>query len=84
MVTPSDKALPNPKIKLVPCKSSNIHGVGYDASSRVMEIIFHGGGKYRFYGIPPIIWENLIHAKSMGNYFGTVIRGGGFKYKKLA
>ena len=80
---PEEEKVPNPTINLVPCKSSNLSATGYDRDSKVMDVVFLGGGKYRFYDVPEILWENFIHAESMGSYFGHVIRRAGFKSVKL-
>ena len=75
---------PEPKtIKCYPCKSTNLAQVGYDKDSAILEVVFTSGGVYRYYGVPPTLWENLIHSSSMGSYFSSVIRKGGFKWRKV-
>ncbi len=48
--------------------SSNIVSVGYDRSSRTLEIEF-GNGVYQYYEVPLQIYEGLISATSAGRYF---------------
>ncbi len=36
----------------VAVQSSNVASVGYDASSSTLEVAFHGGGVYQYFGVP--------------------------------
>jgi hypothetical protein len=35
-----------------PVRSSNVASVGYDESSSTLEVEFHGGRVYRYFGVP--------------------------------
>jgi hypothetical protein len=35
-------------------QSSNVTSVGYDASSSTLEVAFHSGGVYQYFGVPSI------------------------------
>ena len=49
--------------------SSNIHSVGYDPESRLLEIEFVTGGIYQYAGVPEEEWRGLMQASSHGSYF---------------
>lgn len=49
--------------------SSNLSSVGYDEGTQVLEIEFHGGGIYRYSGVPKDEYENMMATKSPGQYF---------------
>ncbi len=59
---------------LVPVTSSNLAAVGYDARRQALEIQFHGGGRYRYAGVPRDRFLALCQAKSKGGYFHRCIR----------
>jgi hypothetical protein len=50
----------------VPVSSSNLESIGYDAESQTLEIEFHGGGIYKYFGVPPRVHEGLMNAGSHG------------------
>jgi hypothetical protein len=54
--------------------SSNLHSVGYDTNTRVLEVEFNSGGIYRYSGVPDYIYENLMRANSKGTYFDEIIK----------
>ena len=64
-------------------QSSNLATVAYDEESRQLEIRFHSGGVYRYYGVPPRIYRGLMRARSHGEYFHHHIRCAGYRYRKV-
>jgi hypothetical protein len=48
--------------------------VGYDQESRTLEVEFHSGGLYQYYGVPEAIYEGLMRAASKGSYFHEYIK----------
>lgn len=54
--------------------SSNIASVGYDSWSNTLEIGFHSGGVYQYYGVPYSEYAGLMEASSHGSYFHAHIR----------
>jgi hypothetical protein len=73
-------------IERQPVKSSQIHSIGYDPETSVLEIEFinggHGGSIYRYHDVPAETHQALIGAQSIGRYFGMQIRGK-FRTEKL-
>ncbi|MBS1911289.1 MAG: KTSC domain-containing protein [Bacteroidetes bacterium] len=62
-------------MKLETVDSSAIHAIGYNARTRVLEIIFAGGGIYHFAGVPATIYHSMQKAISLGKFFQTHIKG---------
>jgi hypothetical protein len=58
-----------------PVKSSQIRSVGYDPAEQVLEIEFHSGGVYRYFGVPTTVHTALLRARSRGKYFEAHIKG---------
>lgn len=54
--------------------SSNLHSVGYDQESAVLEIKFKEGGVYQYSGVPLDRYERLMSASSKGSYFASYIK----------
>ncbi len=65
-------------------KSSNLASIGYDESSKILEIEFLNGGIYQYLNVPLDVYEELMNAKSHGTYFSANIRNNtSYKTKKL-
>jgi hypothetical protein len=47
-----------------------------------MEIAFHNGSIYRYFGVPPHVHEALLCASSKGRYFNAAIRSS-FRFERL-
>ena len=54
--------------------SSNIRSIGYDAASSTLEVEFHGGGVYQYYGVPENVYSALMRASSKGRYLNDHIK----------
>ncbi len=54
--------------------SSNLLSVGYDPTSQILEIEFHGGRIYQYFKVPATVYQNLMRAASHGQYFADFIR----------
>lgn len=55
--------------------SSVIRGIEYDASSRVLSILFVDGKMYRYRNVPSHIVDRFLRASSKGQYFNKHVRG---------
>ncbi len=60
--------------------SSSIAAVGYDALTQTLEIEFHNGRIYQYFGIPPEMAEAMRAAKSTGAYFNKYVRNGRYEF----
>jgi KTSC domain len=54
--------------------SSNLASVGYDPITQTLEIEFHNGGVYQYFGVPTEVYEGLVSAGSKGGYHAAYIR----------
>ncbi len=61
-------------MKRTPVDSSNLATVGYEPSTRILEIEFHGGSVYQYYDVPEEVYRGLLEAVSKGGYFHRNIR----------
>lgn len=55
-------------MKLTTVESSMIHAVGYDAKTRVLEVVFNSGQTYCYENVPPKVYKELMAADSKGRY----------------
>lgn len=62
-------------MRRAPIDSSSLASVGYDPSHRILEVEFHGGRVYRYFGVPPRRYEELLSAESAGRFLNTEIKG---------
>ncbi len=58
-----------------PVSSSAIVSAGYDSDTHQLEIEFHGGRVYRYFGVPPGAYAFLRRASSKGGYVSRMIEG---------
>lgn len=54
--------------------SSNIASIGYDINSNTLEIEFHDGGVYQYYGVGESVYVSLMSAASHGSYFSNFVK----------
>ena len=58
-----------------PVKSRILRSVGYDESTKILEIEFHTGLVYQYSGVPPKVYADLMHSGSeIGKYFSEKVR----------
>lgn len=65
-----------------PVSSSNLSSVGYDAQSATLEVAFHNGGIYQYYGVPASTHAGLLGASSHGSYLAHHVKGR-YRYRKV-
>lgn len=54
--------------------SSHIVSVGYSSGSETLEVEFRSGTIHEYYNVPGVIFEQLMNASSIGQYFNANIR----------
>jgi len=57
-----------------PVVSSDLRSVGYDPSSKALEIEFNSGGVHQYHDVPQTIYEQLMAASSHAKFFHALIR----------
>jgi len=65
---------------MVPLRSSNLAAAGHEGE--VLEIEFHDGGLYRYFGVPDPVFRGLLAAPSAGRYFHRRIKGR-YRFQRL-
>lgn len=58
----------------LPVKSSNIAAIGYDSTSKTLEVEFKAGMAYSYKNVPPSIARAFRKAQSIGGYFAKQIK----------
>jgi hypothetical protein len=51
-----------------------LRSVGYDASTKIMEIEFHTGLVYQYSGVPPKVYADLMRSEEIAKYFTEKVR----------
>lgn len=59
-------------MNMINVKSSNVAAVGFEAGT--LAVRFSSGTTYTYQGVPQKTYEEMLEAKSVGQYFGTMIR----------
>lgn len=54
--------------------SKSVRSVGYDLSSRTLELQYVNGSVYQYLDVPQPTYAGLLAAPSIGNYVNTKIK----------
>jgi hypothetical protein len=63
-------------------QSSELRCVGYEEPTRLLEVEFHSGEIYRYFGVPARLVLELLEADSIGRFFNAYIRSK-FEFEKV-
>jgi hypothetical protein len=63
--------------------SSSIASIGYDASTRVLEVQFRSGSVYLYSDVPASVHRALMMAGSHGSYLNRYVKGR-FRYRQVS
>jgi hypothetical protein len=55
--------------------SSNIAGFDYVERTGVLIVEFKNGGRYSYYDVPPIVFEQMRSAPSKGQFLAQNVKG---------
>ncbi|MFA4826358.1 MAG: KTSC domain-containing protein [Methanoregula sp.] len=61
-------------LERMPVKSRILRSVGYDEPTKILEIEFQSGLVYRYSGVPPKVYADLMRSSEIGKYFSEKIR----------
>ena len=61
-------------IERTPVASSNLASIGYDEAARTLSVEFRSGAIYHYFDVPWCVYEQLMKARSHGEYFCNTIR----------
>ena len=70
-------------MKRTQVSSTSLASVGYDPAKKILEIEFQSGRVYQYYDVPGEIHQELMAAESLGSYFNSQIRDGGYAYRRI-
>lgn len=62
--------------------SRSLAAVGYDETSRTLEVAFVNGSVYQYHDVPAGVFAALLSAESAGRYFNAAIRTR-YRYTRL-
>lgn len=66
-----------------PVSSSNLASVGYDHTTRTLEVAFVHGSVYQYSDVPEHVYHGLMAASSHGSYFDAHVKKAGYVYRKV-
>lgn len=55
-------------------KSVILRSVGYDDSTKILEIEFHSGLVYQYLEVPSKVYTDFMHSSEVGKFFSDKIR----------
>jgi len=61
-------------VERLPVKSRILRSVGYDESTKTLEIEFTSGIAYQYSGVPVKVYTDLMHSAGMGKYYSEKVR----------
>ena len=70
-------------LHMKPVVSSNIATVGYDREKKRLCVQFNSGQCYEYTAVPLETFVDLTTAESVGKAFNSLIKTGGFEFKKI-
>jgi KTSC domain len=54
-------------------ESSMIQAFGYEAETQTLMVIFSSGKTYRYFDVPPEVYQQLLAAPSKGSYMRDLV-----------
>ena len=66
-----------------PVDSRDLTAVAYDTESAVLEVEFHSGGVYQYFGVPIFVYHDLCNAASKGKYFNEHVKRAGYPFARI-
>ena len=57
-----------------PVKSRILRSLGYDESTKILEIEFQTGLVYQYAGVPLKVYRELLRSEEIGKYFTDKVR----------
>ncbi|HEY2802244.1 MAG TPA: KTSC domain-containing protein [Chthoniobacterales bacterium] len=68
--------------KRVKLDSAAIAAVAYDFDGKTLDLKFREGSNYRYFSVPPFLFEALLEAESAGAFWNSVKNN--YRYQRLA
>lgn len=64
-----------PRMERTPVNSSVMTEIGYDRKTATLEVLFTNDTLYQYFDVPEELYEELLAAPSIGQFFNSNIRG---------
>jgi hypothetical protein len=61
-------------VEMISVSSSNVESIGYDENSQILYVRFLNNSTYIYKGVPPVEFEGLKSAPSVGSYLHRNIK----------
>ena len=61
-------------IEMIPVVSSQLAAAGYDPEKKQLRIEFNNGSVYEYSQVEPDIYEQLVNAPSVGQFFNANVK----------
>lgn len=65
-----------------PFTSSNVRLIRYDPDTSTLQVGFHNGGLYEYFGVPERVAEDFERAASKGTFLAEHIKGH-YRYSRV-
>ena len=65
-----------------PVKSRGIRGVTYDAEAQTLDVEFSSSRIYRYFDVPPSVYEWLVRVESKGRFINRLIKDK-YRYERI-
>ena len=65
-----------------PVKSRGIRGVAYDPKARTLDVEFSSSRTYRYFDVPPSVYEWLVRVESKGRFINRLIKDK-YRYERI-
>ena len=62
-------------MRIATVKSTTLATVGYDEAGELLQLEFCSRAVYLYFGVPAVVHQALLGARSKGRYFNRTIRG---------
>lgn len=70
------------EIDMIPVVSSNVDSIGYHPDTQTLRVRFNNGSVYEYMNVPPMEFEQLRTAPSVGSYLNRNVKGN-YPYQKV-
>jgi hypothetical protein len=67
---------------MIPVKSKGIRGIAYDPDARTLDIEFSSSKIYRYFDVPPSLYEWLTRVESKGRFVNRLIKDK-YRYERI-
>jgi hypothetical protein len=58
-----------------PVSSSSLASIGYSKDDSTLEVEFKSGSLYRYFAVPPSVFQQMLQAESKGTFHNRSLRG---------